>query len=374
MTITADVAIVGGGISGISLAARLAPHARVVVIEAEEQLGTQASGRSAALLVEAYGPPPVRRLTSISRGFFESPPEGFSETPLARRRGALIYGSGAQRDRVRAEYEEALRTAPVVWVEGATLETLCPLLKPGVGAVGYLEPGVLDLDTHALLTGFLRQARAGGVAVLTAAPLTAATVAGGAWDLRTGAGPVSCGLLVDAAGAWADEVAELAGIERWGLTPMRRTAATLRVPEDLAGRLAQHPFVGPVDSSYYFKPETGAVMVSLSEESPSEPCDAHADDLDVSLALERFHAATIMPRARPVAVWAGLRTFAADRLPVVGREPGTEGFFWYAGQGGTGLQTSPGQSALAAKLILGEALEPGEAEIAAACSSRRRPA
>jgi D-arginine dehydrogenase len=147
---------------------------------------------------------------------------------------------------------------------------------------------------------------------------------------------------------------------------MRRTAATLPVPEAIARMLPAHPFATPVDGSFYFKPETGAIMVSLSEETPSEPCDAYPEELDVAVALERFHAATIVPRARPSATWAGLRTFAADRLPVVGFDPEAEGFFWYAGQGGTGIQTSPEHSALAAKLVLGQEPDAAEREIAAA--------
>lgn len=189
--------------------------------------------------------------------------------------------------------------------------------------------------------------------------------------VEAGGRSIACGILVDAAGAWADDVAELAGMALRGLQPMRRTAATIGVPDDIAAMLPWHPFVAPVDESFYFKPEAGTIMVSLSDETPSDPCDAYADDLDVALALERFHEATIVPRARLIASWAGLRTFALDRLPVVGFEPGAENFFWYAGQGGYGIQTSPAHSALAAKLILGQALDPAEAEIAAAFRSDR---
>lgn len=371
MTEIADVAVIGGGISGVSLAARLAPHARVVVLEAEPQLGTQSTARSAALFVESYGPPEMRRLTSMGRKFFEAPPEGFSDAPLARRRGVLIYGREEEHDLVREEFGLALQTAPVVWLGGKALAALCPLLRPGIASVGYLEPGALDLDAHALLHGFAREARRHGATILTDARPHAIERGRGGWRIAAAGREFACGIVVNAAGAWADRVAERADAAPRRLQPMRRTAATIGVPRELAGLLPHHPFVGPVDSSFYFKPETGAIMVSLSEETPSEPCDAYPDDLDVALALDRFHAATIVPPARPTAAWAGLRTFAPDRLPVLGFDPEAEGFFWYAGQGGTGIQTAPAHSALAAKLILGDPLEPAETEIVAAFSAAR---
>jgi D-arginine dehydrogenase len=180
---------------------------------------------------------------------------------------------------------------------------------------------------------------------------------------------IDCRVIVDAAGAWAERVAVLAGARPVGLTPMRRTAATIGVPAYLAAHLPTHPAVVPVDESFYFKPDAAAIMVSLSEESLSEPCDAYPEDIDVALALERFHEATIVPRGRPIATWAGLRTFAPDRLPVVGFDPEVPGFFWYAGQGGYGIQMSPALSALGAKLVLGQAVD--AADLAEAFSVRR---
>jgi len=361
-----DILIIGGGIAGVSLAARLAPHARVALAEAEEHLGTQTTGRSASLLVEAYEEPEIRRLTTRSRPFFETPPRGFSDTPLSGRRGVMVYGGAGDLPKLREEFELAGRTTTVRWCEAEAVAERCPLLRPGVAAAGFLEPNALQLDANALLQGFARTARAHGAEFHTAAPVRGIARRFEGWEVQAGARAIACAILVNAAGAWVDEVAALAGVVRRGLRPMRRTAATLPVPETIARMLPTHPFATPVDGSFYFKPETGSIMVSLSEETPSEPCDAYPDELDVAVALERFHGATIVPRARPSATWAGLRTFAADRLPVVGFDPEAEGFFWYAGQGGTGIQTSPAHSALAAKLILGQELDAAEREIAAA--------
>jgi D-arginine dehydrogenase len=215
-----------------------------------------------------------------------------------------------------------------------------------------------------LLQGFARLARRHGAEFLTGTPAQRIERQNSGWLVEAGEHVISCGVIANAAGAWADEVAELAGIRRRRLQPKRRTAATIGVPPELAAMLPTHPFAAPIDDSFYFKPETGQIMVSLSDETPSEPCDAYPDDLDVALALERFHEATIVPRARPIATWAGLRTFSPDRLPVFGFDGDNGSFFWYAGQGGTGIQTSPAASVLGAKLILGDALDELEAETA----------
>jgi D-arginine dehydrogenase len=358
-----DIVIVGGGISGVSLAARLAPHARVCLLEGEAHLATHATGRSAALFVESYGPPAIRRLTTMSRAFFETPPQDFSEAPLSRPRSGLVFGREEQRDRLEEDFALAQKTAEVTWLEADDLAKRAPLLRPGIAAAGFIEPAARDIDTDALLQGFSREARRHGAKIVTSAPLVRAESQGAGWRLEAGAHAIACRHLVNASGAWADRIAAVAGVAPKGLQPKRRTAATIGVPDEIAPLLARHPFATPVDESFYFKPETGAIMVSLSEETPSEPCDAYPEDIDVATALERFHEATVVPRARPLATWAGLRTFAPDRLPVVGFDADAPGFFWYAGQGGYGIQTSPAHSALAAKAILGEALSPAEAEI-----------
>jgi D-arginine dehydrogenase len=366
-----DVLIVGGGISGVSLAARLAERARVAIVEAEEHLGMHATGRSAALLVEAYGAPVIRMLTGRSRAFFERPPLGFNEAPLARRRGSLVYADESGIEQLRGEYESARRTTEAAWLDDEAVLRACPLLKPGVAAAGFLEPNALDLDANALLQGFARTALHAGASIWKAAPLRIARRENGIWRVTAGERKIAARILVDASGPWADSVAAIAGVSPLLLQPMRRTAATIEVPAELVPRLAETPLAMPVDQTFYFKPEARAIMVSLSEETPSDPCDAWPDDLDVALALDRFHAATIVPPVKPTATWAGLRTFAPDRNPVVGFDAVVPGFFWYAGQGGYGIQTSPALSAFGAKLILGDPLDEAEAGIASVLSSRR---
>ena len=299
----------------------------------------------------------------MSRTFFVTPPEDFSDAPLTRPRSGLVFGSEEQRGRLKQDFKLAEQTAEVVWLEAEGLARHAPLLKPGAATAGFLEPGGRDIDTHALFQGFVRAARRHGAKIVTSAPFVRAERQGATWRLDADAGAFVCRHLVNASGAWADRVAAIAGVAPKGLQPMRRTAATIGVPDEIAAMLPHHPFATAVDESFYFKPETGTIMVSLSEETPSEPCDAHPEDIDVATALERFHQATIVPRARPLATWAGLRTFAPDRLPVVGADPETPGFFWYVGQGGYGIQTSPAHSALAAKALIGEPLSAEEVDI-----------
>ena len=367
MSDSTDILVIGGGISGVSLAARLAGAAGVVVVESEGHLGAHATGRSAALLVEAYGPPAIRRLTAMSRDFFETPPPDFSEAPLSRRRGAVVYAAETHLSRLAAEFDKAAAATTVERLTAEGVVERCPLMRPGVAAAGFIEPGVLDLDPNALLQGFARVVRRSGGRIFIDAPVDSIERRSGGWAVRAGMHDIDCRVIVDAAGAWAERVAVLAGARPVGLTPMRRTAATIGVPAYLAAHLPTHPAVVPVDESFYFKPDAAAIMVSLSEESLSEPCDAYPEDIDVALALERFHEATIVPCGRPIATWAGLRTFAPDRLPVVGFDPEVPGFFWYAGQGGYGIQMSPALSALGAKLVLGQAV----ADLAEAFSVRR---
>ncbi len=359
----ADIVIIGGGIAGISLAARLAGTRRVVLPEAEEHFGTQSTGRSAALFVEAYGPPAIRRLSALSREFFLSPPPDFSEGALTAKRGALTYAPADALDRLEHEVALTSGIAGIERLDAAGVLARCPLLRPGIAVAGIYDDNVLDLDAAALLQGFVRMAGAGGVALRRGAPLRAADRFNGRWHVETTAGTIEAEILVNAAGAWADSVAAAADLAPLGLEPRRRTAATLSVPAEYAGLVPRLPAVFPVDESFYFKPEARSIMVSLADETPSEPCDAWPEDFDVAMALDRFHEATIFPRSRPVATWAGLRTFAPDRTPVVGFDPRAENFFWCAGQGGYGIQTSPALSALAAGLLLGAAPTPDEEEL-----------
>lgn len=360
-----DVVIIGGGIAGISLAGRIAHHRDVIVVEMEDHLGSHATGRSAAVYIEAYGSPTIRALTTRSRTFFEEPPAGFSEAPLVHPRGSLVFGGPEDSDRLQKEYAVANRSAMVRWLNQDDLLACCPVLRPEAAFTGFIEPGARDIEADALLQGFARMSRQGDARILTKSPVQEIRRESD-WLIVAGGTEIRAGIVVNAAGAWAEDISLRAGLQGRGLQPFRRTAATIPMPSDVARAVAELPVATAVDDSFYFKPEAGDMLVSLSEETLSLPCDAYPDDLDVAIALERFHEATTVPRARPKASWAGLRTFAPDRDPVVGFEGDIPGFFWCAGQGGFGLQTAPALSALAASILLDEPLDSAEADLAQA--------
>jgi D-arginine dehydrogenase len=358
-----DIAIIGGGMVGASLAYRLAGKAKVALLEAEDHLGMHTTGRSAALLVEAYGTPVVSRLVKRSRRFLENPPAGFADAPLTSRRGAMLYSVAGQEDEIRADYENATKLTHVRLLDADGVLEVCPVLKPGIATSGCYEPGALSLDTDAMLQGYARSARRNGVEILRGMRVERLERGNDGFAIFAGGEEISAATVVNASGAWADSIAALAGLQPLGVVPMRRTAANIPAPAELHATLERIPLVGPIDNRFYFRPDAGAIMVSLSEETPFQACDVWADDIDVATALERFHEATIVPRARPIATWAGLRTFARDRNPVVGADPREPNFFWLAGQGGYGIKTSPALSALAAKLLLSEPLDADEEEM-----------
>jgi D-arginine dehydrogenase len=347
----ADVVIVGGGIAGASLGYRLAGKRRVAVLEAEDQPGYHATGRSAALYTTTYGNPTIRSLTIASGAFLRSPPAGFAETPILGPRPVLWIGradQAASLERALAEAQASDDRARACSVEEAL--ALCPALDPSYVAGAILEPGGYDIDVHALHQGYLRGFRQSGGEVVGAARTGRIERDGGGWRVEAGGRSFSCEVVVNAAGAWADEVAALAGLAPVGLTPKRRTALTFDPPptEGLAG----WPCVIDADEAFYFKPDAGRILASPADETPSPPCDAQPEDLDVAITVDRIETATTLKVARIASKWAGLRTFAPDKTPVVGMDPDAPGFFWLAGQGGYGIMTSPALSATAAALIL----------------------
>lgn len=349
--IRADIAIVGGGIAGASVAAHLARERSVVLLEREDQPGYHASGRSAALFSETYGNAVVRVLSVASRPFLEHPPDGFADHPLLTPRGALHVGGPRHEARLAALLRDSRALVPGVRaVSGAEARALVPALRPEVATAGVFEPDAQDIDTHALLSGLLRLLREEGGRVVTRAEVTAIARAGGAWRIETRAGPVSAAILVDAAGAWADEVAALAGVAPLGLAPKRRTAFVFEPPPGLA--VASWPIVIGADEDVYVKPEAGLLLASPADETDSAPTDAQPEEIDVAQAAERVEALLDLPVRRILRRWAGLRTFAPDRTPVAGFDPGCEGFVWLAGQGGYGFQTAPALGRAAAGLIL----------------------
>lgn len=349
-----DILVIGAGIAGASVAAQLAPRARVAVIEREAHAGYHATGRSAALFSEIYGNAPVRALSRASREFLFAPPAGFADAPLTQPRGSLYIARDDQMEELEAFAALPDVAGSVRRVEVAEALRRSPLLRSDYVAGAVYEPGAVDIDVHGMHQGFLRRLRALGGRLVTNAALAALDRANGTWIAQTNAGTFAAPIIVDAAGAWADAVATLAGIAPAGIAPFRRTALIVDPPAFVD--TAESPMTIDIGEAFYFKPDAGKLLLSPADETPSEPCDAMPDDLDVALAVDRIERATVLDVRRVHRAWAGLRSFAPDRSPVVGFEPGVEGFFWLAGQGGYGMQTAPALSRLAAALVLGDAV------------------
>lgn len=356
----AEFLVVGAGIAGASAAAELAVHGDVVLIEAEDQPGYHSTGRSAAMFTETYGPPAIRALTAASRAFLTGPPAGFTDTRILSPRGIMLIGredQAASLDRAEAVVRE---TEGGRRLDRDQAVGLAPMLRPDYVAGAVLEPAAMEIDVHALHTGFLRLFKARGGRLLTAARLQALDRTNGIWRAETTAGPVSAATIVNAAGAWADIVAGLAGIAAIGLVPKRRTAVVFEPaePVDAAG----WPMVNDVDETFYVKPESGRFLASPADATPMPPCDVQPDELDIAIAIDRVERATTLSARRLVNKWAGLRSFVADGLPVVGWDDRAEGFFWLAGQGGYGIQTSPALSRWVAATASGGPIPPDIAE------------
>jgi D-arginine dehydrogenase len=349
-----DVVIVGAGIAGASLAWRLADRRSVLVLEAESQPGYHATGRSAAMFMESYGPPGVRALTRASRRFFEAPPEGFADGPLLTPRGALYVATVGQAELLRGTHAELAPGCPGLehWDAAATLAHV-PCLRAD-GLIGALyDPDAQDLDVHALHQGFLRGLRARGGRIATGAPLAAARHDGTRWTLQLGDGEtVGATRLVNAAGAWADAVAALCGIAPVGLEPRRRSAFTFKAPAGVDS--AAWPAVVGVDEGWYFKPDAGRLLGSPANADPTVPHDVRPEELDIAIGIDRIQTVTTLEIRRPESTWAGLRSFVADGELVIGAEATQPAFFWLAAQGGYGIQSAAGASALAAALLCGE--------------------
>ena len=356
--IACDIAIVGAGMAGASLAAAIGDAASVVLIEAESHPGYHATGRSAAFWSETYGGPSVQPLTSASHAFLADPPPGFAEVPLVRALGALHIAEEKGQGRqalARLEADFAGSGVRLNRVDRPALECILPGLRTGWNA-GLAEPSTLAIDVAALHAGYLRQARGAGAMLITDSPLESAVWDGRRWAIRAGGQDLAAGILVNAAGAWADMVAGMAGADAIGIAPLRRTMVQVRFADPLPPGL---PLVLDAEGRFYLKalPDGGA-WLSPHDESPAAPGDVAADEMDVAVAIARIEAAFDWRVARVERRWAGLRSFAADRVPVYGFDARVPGLFWCAGQGGFGIQTAPAAADLAARLLLGRAAGP----------------
>lgn len=347
MTRTADIAIIGGGIAGLGVAARLVPEASVIVIEREEAFATHSTGRSAAIFVRNYGNPTLRALTAASEPWFEAEIER-AGAPLLSPRGELAVVDEAGVDALDSFVAEGDGLEKITPKEAVKL---VPILRHDCIAGAALEANARDMDVDLIVQTYLRVLSRHDDQRLTGAQVVGLSSVSGGWRVETTKGAVACKIVVNAAGAWADEIAELADVPTIGLQPMRRSAAILPAPA--AMEIGTWPMVGALDESWYFKPMGGKLMVSPSDEDPIDPQDAWPDDLVLAEGLDRFAKATTYEVTRVERSWAGLRSFVGDRSPVAGYAPHADGFFWLAGQGGYGIQTSPALSQLSADLILG---------------------
>lgn len=358
-----DVLIIGGGMAGASAAFFLAPGRQVTVLEAEAHCGMHTTGRSAALFIEGYGNAAIRAFTRASRQFFLEPPSGFCDVPLLTPRGTMLIGTAAQRSRLEALFAERVAESATAmeWLDHDACRSVIPILRPDYEASAFLDRSAMDIDVDALHQGFLRGARRQGARVATNARVEAIERVGGKWIVTTTAGVFEAPTLVDAAGAWADQVAAMAGATPLGLVPKRRTAMLVETPPGINAR--DWPGVIDVDEMFYFKPSSGMLLLSPADETPSEPCDAQAEEIDIAIAVDRVQQAAALPVTHVSRSWAGLRSFFADKTPAVGWDTRVEGFFWLAGQGGYGIQTGPALGQLTAALVTGSDLPmpfPGE--------------
>lgn len=365
------VLVIGAGIAGASIGYHLAPHSQVILLERESQPGAHATGRSAALFSEIYGGPLVRALSRASRAFLESPPPGFTDARLLSPRGSLFIATVDQ-----MEEFAALKSAPDVAagtreLTGEEARALVPILRAGHVATALLEPGSMDIDVHALHQGFLRGLRQAGGQVVCNAEVTALRHDGAAWSVTTTAGEFAAEVVVNAAGAWGDAVAALAGVAPLGLIPCRRTAAMVDLPPGITAEA--WPMVIDAAETFYFKPDAGRLLLSPADATPTAPCDAQPEDLDVAIAVDRVETATTLELRRVGPAWAGLRTFVRDREPVAGFDGKAPGFFWLVGQGGYGIQTAPALGQAAAALVLGRQAGPGFAPLPAGLDEALSP-
>jgi len=337
--------VIGGGIAGVSVGHYLAQAGLdVTLVEREPHLAAHTTGRSAAVLYESYGTRANQRLTAASLEFFPNPPGGPVDAPLVKPRGVILVARPSQMASLRAEEAHGVGLQRISLSE---VGSKVPVMRTELLGGALLEPQAADLDAAGLHQAFVRGMRSSGGRIRTSSPVETLTRSRGRWIVRVPGAVIATPVVVNAAGAWCDVVAEMAGVEPIGLVPLRRTA--FMVP----GRpeWSNWPVVVDIDQRWYFKPDGEQVLCSPAEEEPSPPCDARPREVDIALAIDRINQATHLGIRSVRSSWTGLRSFVSDRSMVIGFDRVADGFFWLAGQGGTGIQTSPGAGRLAAALI-----------------------
>jgi D-arginine dehydrogenase len=358
MTDSYDYIVIGGGIVGASTAFHLATHGHVCVLELESAVGYHSTGRSAALFTENYGTPLIQRLTVMAREFLESPPAGFVDHALLTPRGMFYIGGPEDTAELARVLRDGQSVVPSIRsLTKAEVLALCPVLRPEVVAGGVFEPRAADIDVDALLQGFLRAARRAGGSVVTNAGVERIERTGSGWKILASGKSYAAPVIINAAGAWCDVVAQRAGIAGIDLVPKRRTAITLDPPA--GADVHRWPMVHHVDNSFYFKPEAGRILACPVDATPTAPCDVQPDEYDVALIADRIERATTLKVDRIFRKWAGLRSFVSDGDPVIGEEQSAPGFFWAAALGGYGVMTSPAVGNVVASLVLSGSLPAG---------------
>jgi D-arginine dehydrogenase len=353
-----DMIVIGAGISGAALACELAADRRVAMVEAESAPGWHSTGRSAALYTRNYGPPVVQRINAASHAFFVDPPQGFADQPLLRPRGALTVAAPGEAHLLEPVLALSGAANRIERIDRAQVMALAPLLRAECVAAAAHEPGVMDMDVAAIHQGFLRGFRRRGGTLICDARVDGIERRDGVWHVAAGATRLSAPILVDAAGAWADHVATLAGVAPIGLVPKRRTAIIVDAPAQFVAALPGMPAIDFAGGDSYLKPDAGRIMASPGDETPVEPQDAQPEELDIATIVDVLERRTHVAVRRIARSWAGLRSFVADRVPVVGFDEGAPGFFWLAGQGGFGIMMAPALAQAAAALIRHDRLSP----------------
>ena len=342
-----DVVVIGGGIAGISAAAEIAAHCRVLVLEMEEQPGYHATGRSAAYFAPSYGNRVVRGVTSAAEHFFRTPPAGFCDTELIKPRSAVFIAREDQRNSL----EKVSGEQPgLELMDGKSLSSWVPILASNYVSAGLRDDNGGDIEVNTLLQSYLKLLRQRGGSIQANHPVRALTRKNGKWSILTSQQEFFAPLIVNAAGAWADDIAQMAGLAKLGLQPKRRSVLLIDGPEGY--EIENWPLVVDVDEEFYFKPDAGQLLISPANETPSMPCDSRPEELELAIGVDRFENATGYEVKKINHSWAGLRTFAPDKTFVVGFDPRCDDFFWLAGQGGYGVQSAPGLAQLCTAILL----------------------
>ncbi len=366
---TFDIVVIGAGIAGASVAAELARTHRVAILEREEFPGYHSTGRSAALFSEIYGNGVVRALSRASRDFYYAPPAGFAPDPLVKPRGAMYIAREGQLPQLESFAANGDLAGSIRRIAPQDALGACPILRPEYVRAALMEPDAADVDVAALHQGYLRLFRAAGGTLVTNAGVEDLVYRDRLWRLTTPSGEYRTKIVVNAAGAWADTIASKAGGAPLGIQPCRRTAVLVELPPQPSPDA--WPMVIDIDESFYLKPDAGLLLISPADETPVAPCDVQPEEYDVAIAIDRVEQATTLNVTRIRKRWAGLRSFAPDRSPVIGFDGALPGFFWLAGQGGYGIQTAPAASRFESALVRGEQPPADMIEFAAQLSPQR---